>query len=219
MSGVSDDLKRQIVEALGENLVCILLTGSRIRGEEAEESDYDLALIVREAVEETLQKLRRIFLGLTQFSLYLLDQKDLETLPKAAFLQFVHSEELYGDFDYPLPSEEDAADYVHAIRRDMLDRTRHYLILPHSREKLASVLRPALKYAYLCLSYLIFNETSRLPSTRKETKAFLKERKTSPIGLEILNILENWDACKQTYFLDPIPLLFRIETFLRELEV
>ena len=213
-----EDLKNQIVEALQGNLVCIFLTGSRVRGEERKGSDYDLAIIVSRINEEVLCKLRRIFLNLTGFSVYLLDRNDLKTLPTAMFLQFVYSKKLYGDLDYPLPSKEDVANYVNILRRDWLDRIRHYLILPHSHEKLASVLLPALKSVYLCLSYLIFKETSKLPLTRKYVMDFLKKQENCP-SIRLMKILEEWDSCKETYLKNPLPLLLQIEKFYRTLSI
>jgi predicted nucleotidyltransferase len=160
-----EGLKDRIIEALGENLVCIFLTGSRIRREERKDSDYDLAIIVSRIDEEVLNKLRSIFLGLTNYSVYVLDDSDLKILPRAQFLQFIHSRILYGDFKYPLPSKADVASYVNDIRRDCLDRIRHYLVLPHPHEKLAKALLPALKSTYLSLSYSIYKETCKLPKT------------------------------------------------------
>lgn len=214
-----EDLKDQIVEALGENLVCIFLTGSRIREEERKDSDYDLAVIVSKTDTEVLGKLRSVFRGITGFSVYLLDWNDVETLPKAMFLQFVYSKKLYGDFDYPLPSKQEVADYVNTIRRDWLDRIRHYVILPHPREKVTSVLLPALKYVYLCLSYLVFKETGKLPLTRKDTMAFLKKRECNSLGISLMEVLEDWDSCKETHSENPVPLLLRIETLFRTLRI
>ena len=66
-----EDLKNQIVEALQGNLVCLFLTGSRVRGEERKDSDYDLTIIVSRINGEVLCKLRKIFLGFTGFSVYI----------------------------------------------------------------------------------------------------------------------------------------------------
>lgn len=133
------------------------------------------------------------------------------------FLQFVHSKKLYGDFDYPLPSAEDVTDYMDIVRRGWLDRIRHYLILPHPREKLASAVLPALKDVYLCLSYLTFTETGTLPKTRKDTIAFLKGEGGNPLHVNLMKTLENWDSKKDKIMEDPLPILLQIEAFFRML--
>jgi len=217
MDTILEDVRNRIVESLSGNLVCLFLTGSRAKGEEREESDYDLALIVSKADEETLRTLRDVFLDHKGFSVYLLDEDDLRTLPKAMFLQFVHSKKLYGDFDYPLPSAEDVTDYMDIVRRGWLDRIRHYLILPHPREKLASAVLPALKDVYLCLSYLTFTETGTLPKTRKDTIAFLKGEGGNPLHVNLMKTLENWDSKKDKIMEDPLPILLQIEAFFRML--
>jgi predicted nucleotidyltransferase len=70
-------LKGQIIGALDDNLVCILLTGSRIRGEEREDSDYDLAIIIKKIDGKALIQLRDIFSNVMNYSVYLLDDGDL----------------------------------------------------------------------------------------------------------------------------------------------
>jgi len=67
-----DDLKGHIIKALDDNLVCILLTGSRVRGEEREDSDYDLAIIVNKIDGKVLTGLRNAFSSITNYSVYLL---------------------------------------------------------------------------------------------------------------------------------------------------
>lgn len=197
----------------------MFLTGSRVRGEEREGSDYDIAIIVSKVDEGTILGLQGAFSDRRGFSVYLLDKNDLRTMPKAMFLQFVHSKKLYGDLDYPLPSREEIEDYIRIVRRDWLDRIRHYLILPHPHEKPASVLLPALKSVYLCLSYLVYKDTGNLPLTRKEIVGLIEKRKSDSLGVSLMRILDNWDSCKEKYMEDPLPLLFQIETFFRTLQV
>jgi len=212
-------LKNRIIKALGGNLVCILQTGSRIRGEERKDSDYDLAIIVSKIDEGVLIELGGIFLNLSNYSVYLLDDEDIKTLPKAQFLQFVYSEKLYGNFEYPLPTKVDIVNYVNVIKRDCLDRIRHYLVLPHLHEKLEQALLPALKCVYLTLSYLMYGETDNLPMTRKDTMAVLRKRKYNPLGINLIEILEDWDSSKAKHQADPTQLLLEIEAFFRTIEI
>jgi predicted nucleotidyltransferase len=212
-------LKDCIIEALNDNLVCILLTGSRIRGEEREDSDYDLAIIIVKIDEVVIAQLQSVFSDLTNYSVYLLDEEDLKTLPKAQFLQFIYSKKLYGDFDYSLPTRIDVTNYVEAIRRDWLDRIRHYLVIPHSQERRAKALLPALKMVYLTLSYLIYGKTGNLPRTRRDTIAFLGQKEDNTLGINLMEILEGWKSSKEKHLANPEQLLLQLEAFFRTIEI
>ena len=212
------ELKDQIRKALDDKLICLLLTGSRVRGEERKDSDYDLAIIVTKINEDVLTKLRDIFTDLANYSVYLLDNGDIKTLSKAQFLQFVHSEKLYGDFDYILPTKVDVANYIEIIRRDWLDRIRHYLVIPHPHERLAKALLPALKMVYLTLSYLIYGETGNLPMTRKDTIAFLRQTEGNPLGINLMEILDDWDSSGEKHLANPVQILLQIEAFFRTID-
>jgi predicted nucleotidyltransferase len=214
-----EDLKARIIKALDGNLICLLLTGSRIRGEAREDSDYDLAMIIAKVDEEVLTKLQGIFSDLTNYSVYLMDKEDIRTLPRAQFLQFVYSQRLYGEFDYSLPTKGDIANYVEAVRRDWLDRIRHYLVIPHSQERRAKALLPTLKMVYLTLSYLIYEETGNLPRTRRDTIAFLRQKADNPLAITLMEMLENWDTSKEKHLANPVQLLLQLEAFFRTIEV
>jgi len=219
MVEVLDALKNQIRQTLAENLVAMFLTGSRVRGEEREGSDYDIAIIVSRVDEGTILGLRAVFADRRGYSVYLLDKNDLKTMPKPMLLQFVHSEKLYGDLDYPLPSGQEIQDYINIVRRNWLDRIRHYLILPHPHEKPASALLPALKSVYLCLSCLVYKDTGNLPLTRNETVSLIEKQKSGSLGVNLIRILGNWDSYHEQYMQDPLLLLLQIETFFRTLQV
>jgi len=214
-----EDVKAKIMRAVDDNLVCILLTGSRVRGEEREDSDYDLAIVVKRIDGEVLTKLRNVFSSISNYSVYLLDDGDLKTLPKAQFLQFVYSKQLYGNFDYSLPSKLDVANYVETIRRDWLDRIRHYVVIPHPHERLVNALLPALKCVYLTLSYLIYRETGNLPRTRKDAIAILRKKEGNQLGMNLVKILEDWDSPKEEHLTNPVKLLLQIEAFFRTIEM
>lgn len=214
-----EDLKGQIIKALDDNLVCILLTGSRVRGEERKDSDFDLAIVVKKIDEEVLIALRSIFSSITNYSVYLIDDGDIESFPKATFLQFVYSKKIYGNFDYTLPTKLDVANYVEVIRRDWLDRIRHYCVIPHPHERLVKALLPALKCVYLTLSFLIYGETGNLPMTRKDTITFLRQKGGNPLGMNLVEILEDWDSSKEEHLANPAKLLLQIEAFFRTIKI
>jgi len=93
------------------------------------------------------------------------------------------------------------------------------LVIPHPHDRLVKALIPALKYVYLSLSYLIYGETGHLPMTRRATIAYLKEKGGNPLGMNLMEILENWDSSMEKHLADPVELLLQIEAFFRTLEI
>ncbi len=209
-------LREDLVDTLGENLVCLLYTGSRVRGEATEESDFDVFLLVKSIDSSVIEKMREVFLGYPTFSTYLVSEHEFETLPGAQLLQLRYSETLYGDIEYEEPAREEVRNYISRMRRDWLDRVRHYLIIPHVQEKLAKNVHFALKRVYLYLSYTVFLETSKLPKTRREVKAYFKERKGQDLGIRLLEILDNWHSYRKEVAKNPTSYLFLLEEFFRQ---
>ena len=209
-------LKEDLVKALGDNLVCLLHTGSRVRGEVTEESDYDVFLVVKSIDSPVIEKMQEVFSNYPKFSTYLLSEHEFKTLPRAQLLQLLYSEKLYGDIEYKLPTKEEVRHYIRLMRRDWLDRVRHYLIIPHPRQTLAKNAHFALKYAYLYLSYMVFLETGKLPKTRKQIIAYFKQKKRHDLGIQLLKILDSWDSYKEDVARNPKSCLFLLEEFFRE---
>ena len=209
-------LKEDLVKALGDNLVCLLHTGSRVRGEATEESDYDVFLVVKSINSSVIEKMQEVLSNYPNFSTYLLSEHEFETLPRAELLQLLYSEKLYGDIEYKLPTKEEVRHYISLMRRDWLDRLRHYLIIQHPQETLAKNVRFALKYAYIYLSYMVFLEAGKLPETRKQIIAYFKQRKRHDLGVRLLKILDNWDSYKEDVARNPKSYLFLLEEFFRE---
>jgi len=57
-SGISEEMIHKIVDALGENIVRIILYGSMARGSDTPESDIDIAVIVKH--KPTLEEYNRL---------------------------------------------------------------------------------------------------------------------------------------------------------------
>jgi len=94
----------------------MLRTGSRVRGEATEESDYDVSLIVRTIDSSVIEKIRRVFSDYPNFFAYVLSEHELETLPRAQLLQFLYVDKLYGDIEYELPTKEEVKHYISFVR-------------------------------------------------------------------------------------------------------
>lgn len=103
------------------------------------------------------------------------------------------------------------------MRRDEIDTFRHYLIFPHDPNKLVGRIRLSLKHAYICLTYLVYKETGRLPKTRLETIEFFKKKNSQELGISLLKILENWAAHERRAYENPDDYLYLLEEFWRTL--
>ena len=208
----------KLVSALGKNLVCLIQTGSRVRGEPRADSDYDFTLIVSRIDTKVLDDIRDILSEYSNVSVYILDKQDLTYFPKAMYLQFVYSEKICGDCNFPKPSPHDIDTYKNKMRRDELDTFRHYLTISHNTSKLVSRIALSLKYAYICLTYLIYKETSVLPKTRLETIDYLQKKDSMKLGVILLNILENWSIQEELITKKPREYLHMVEEFWRTLK-
>lgn len=209
-------LREDMIKALGDNLVCLLRTGSRVRGEDTKESDYDVSLIVRTIDSSVIEKIRRAFSEYPNFSAYILSEHEFKTLPRGQLLQFLYVDRLYGDIEYELPTKEEVKQYISLLRKEWRDRLRHYLIFPHPQEKLRRNVRFAIKYAYLYLSYLVFLETGKLSRTRRQTIAYFKQQKRQDLGIRLLEILDDWDSYKDDIAENLESYLLLLEEFFRE---
>jgi hypothetical protein len=216
-----DVFRDRFCSLLGENLKCLVHMGSRVRGEARVDSDYDFALIVHQVNREVLDGIRDILLDYQNVSVYILEQQELRHLPKALYatnLQFVHSEVIHGECNFPRPSAEDIDTYVGITRSDEVFALRHYLTLPHDPKRLVELINIRLKIVYFCLTYLIFKETGFLPRTRLETIAYLKKKDSHRIGVALLEILENWPTLKTSAAERTREYLHMVEEFWRTLE-
>ena len=212
-----DLLRDELVSTLGNNIICLVHTGSRARGEARPESDYDFTLIVKEIEGGILNDIRDALSAFTNISVYILDENDLTYFPKAMNLQFVHSKTLYGECDFPTPDAEDIDRYVNKVRRDEIDILRHYLTLPHDEVKLVGRGALSLKRAYICLTYLIYRETGVLPKTRIETINHIEKKAPYGLGTKLLRIYENLNNEEESVSNNPHELLHMLEKFWRTL--
>lgn len=208
----------KLTSALGENLVCLVHTGSQVRGEAKPDSDYDFTLIVKEIDSGVLEGIRELLTDYSNISVYILDKKDLVYFPRAQYLQFVHSVNLYGECDFPRPGVEDIDGYVNMMRRNEIDTLRHYITLPHDTNKLVGRIALSLKYAYICFTYLIYKETGVLLRTRLETIDHLEKGGSQKIGVSLLRVLENWSTEKTSVTKKTHEYLHMLEEFWRNLE-
>lgn len=216
----------KLVSTLGENLVSLIHMGSRVRGETKADSDFDFALVLSEidkgVLDDITDAISDLQLDQSEISLYIVEKQELDSqeLP-ATQLQFVYSEVLYGKLDFPKPSAEDIDTYINMVRSDEIFAFRHYLIFPHNTKMLVGRIALSLKYAYFCLTYLIYKETGILPKTLIETINCL-QKKDSPkllLPITILKILENWSIQEALVTKKPRKYLHMLEEFWRTLEL
>jgi hypothetical protein len=216
---VLQSFRKDVLKALQSNLVCLLHHGSRAKGEARPNSDYDSVIITKKIDKEVITNLHNVFSKYPQFSLYLLSLDELNTMPRGHRLEFLYAKPLYGSINLELPTKEETVSYVAYMRRDTLDAIRHMLTLPHPTERRAKLVYYSLKVAYICLSYLAFSESGKLPPTREQTIDYFKRKKKQKLGMRLLRILNNWDSDKEDVGSTPDSYLYLLEEFFRELRV
>jgi predicted nucleotidyltransferase len=209
-------LREDLVRTLGKNMVCLMHTGSRVRREATDESDYDVFLVLESVNSSVIRELRQVFSKYPDFSAYFVSKQEFETLPRAQLLQLLYSEKLYGEMKYGLPTKGEVENYIALVRREWLDRLRHYLVVPHPKEKLAKHAHLALKYTSLYLSYRIFLETGKLPRTRKEIIAHLRGKESQNLAMRLVRIQDNWQLYREDVARRPDHYLFLLEKFFRK---
>ena len=213
---ILENFKHDVVKALQDNLVCLLHHGSRAKGEARPDSDYDVVIIVKQVNTQVIEILKDTFSKHPQFSFYLLSLDDLETMPSDRYLEFHKAKPLYGSLKMKSPTKEEVINYINYKRIDLLGAIRHRLILPHSDERKMKWVYFDLKDVYICLSFLAFSECGILPSTRKETIVYYKQRQRHSLGTHLLKILDNWDSYKEDVIRNPDSYLLLLEEFFRK---
>jgi hypothetical protein len=214
---VLQSFREDVLEALQDNLVCLLHHGSRAKGEARPDSDYDSVVITRKVNRDVIRSLQTVFLKYPQFSSYLLSLDELKTMQKGHCLEFLYAKPLYGSLDVKLPTKEETVNYIVHKSRDTLDTIRHMLIFPHPIERKTKLIYYSLKDAYICLSYLAFSETGKLPPTRKQTMAYYKQQRKQNLGVRLLEILDDWDSYREDVAKTPEVYLFLLEEFFQKL--
>ena len=86
--------KNDAINALGNNLVCLLHHGSRAKCEAHLESDYDSIIIVNKMNSKVIKAVQNVLQSNPKFTTYLLSLCDLESLPKGHLLEFLHARPL-----------------------------------------------------------------------------------------------------------------------------
>lgn len=217
MNGDVKAFKEELLETLGtDNVVLIYHHGSRTRGEARPDSDYDTILVLQQIDEEAIQKVRTILSRHPTFQVYLLSLGDFNDLPPSQRLQFFEGSRLHGNLDLNLPSREQVLGEIRRSRLESLHYLRHYLTLPHDKERKARLVYFQLKDAYFYLKRIAYYATGELVPTRKELVLKLKEL---PVDLflstEILQSLESYEENKAKIVNNPDGYLLKLERFFR----
>lgn len=216
MDKILQEFKKEVLIALGDDIVCLMHHGSRAKSEAHAESDYDVIIVVKQTSLRVLNRLRKVIQRHAHLSTYLLTLRDLQTLPKAQLLQFTYARPLYGAIGVDKPLPEDTEQYIRHFRHNELDLARHYLLHPHTAERKAKHVYYGLKSTYIYLSFLAFRKSGKLPRTRKETIVYFKHMKPYREGVRLLQILDEWAMHKAAVNRNPDRYLFALEKFLRD---
>lgn len=207
----------EVLKRLGaHNVVWFYHHGSRARGEPRSDSDYDTILVLRNVDEKVLRQLNYALLNHPQFQVFLLSSDDLEDFPPGKRLEFFGGKKLYGDLDLRLPSKQQVLHELRRSRLQSLHYLRHYLTLPHDKEKKAKMVYFQLKDAYFYLVGVVYALTGKIVSTRKQLISTLKEIPCDQaLAKDVLQALDSYEDSKEKIAQNPDKYLFKLEKFFR----
>jgi hypothetical protein len=195
-----------------DNIILIHHHGSRARREPRLSSDYDVSLLFEKWMRRILSK----YPNFQVYLLSLLSLQDLEDMPPGQRLQFFEGQKLYGNLNLKLPSREQVLEEIKRIRLESLHYLRHYLILPHDKERKAKLVYHQLKAAYFYLRSIAYFITGNLISNRLELISKLKKLPINQnLAAKLLQTLKYYEKNAPKIAESPDEYLFELEKFFR----
>ncbi len=222
---------REVVDALvatlGDDLRAVLWHGSEARGEAKPDSDHDLIIVLKDADDDVLARLRQVFQGRPNWSSFVQTEKELREFPSDGRLQFHFGViPLYGDIDPPPYTRDNLVNDLRVLARDIRFECRYRLLHKEPeytgmdpadanflRFRNIRMLRYAAKRAVLAMKTRELLEGRSYPLTREE----LRPRLSDPEELQILDMLENWPDHQDAFVQDLTPLALALDRFARTL--
>ncbi len=214
-----------LITSLGDDLRALFWQGSWARGEQTPESDHDLLVVLKQADDETLLLMQRVFAGRKGWSTFVKTEDELRQFPLGGRLQFRYGLiPIYGDIErLPLTREAILAelqrfivDINHECRyRIIHGATREYADadLPFVHKRNARWMYYMAKSAIMAMKARELLRGNDYPNTRRE----LRDRLSDADELAIVDTVDRWAELRPQYEEDCTPLALQLDAFARKL--
>ena len=199
-----------------------------MRGEQTEESDHDLIVILKRVQDDTWDRMRAVFEGRGAWSTYVKTQEELRQYPAPGRLQFHYGHVcLYGDFVPPPVTREGllqdlrrhAVDIGHEARYRLIHEGPDKVVALDSSQIAARKRRNARLFCYQAKIAVLAMKARELyrgasyPESRKE----LRSRLSDTTELTLIDAVGRWPDVKAGYEEDFLPLARLLDEFTRSL--
>ena len=194
MSELTERLKNEF----GDELVYVGLQGSYLRGEENENSDIDVVVILSELNLCSLIRYRKTLESMGDFEKscgFICGRSEMKNWNRGEIFHFRNStQDIYGSLDELIPeyTHDDTVDFIRLSLNNVYHELCHRYV--HSSDKIcAATLNGILKSAFFILQDICFIRTGEFPVTHRslgELKVRLGENDRAVIDLMTL---ENYD--------------------------
>jgi hypothetical protein len=193
-----DDIPQRFCAAVqgefGPDLILLIHHGSRASGDHKPDSDYDLIVGLKTVGSDQLLRLRELLRSSGSFEkvqCFVVSELDLEQFICTHRHQLHFARKLlYGDVPFGPPTKEQEVEEIRRHCDEVGHAARHYLLFPHTPEHIYSRCRMFSKMALVCLRVWVSLKKGVYPATKDELRAALSD----PVDLEILDIVEDYDA-------------------------
>jgi hypothetical protein len=216
-----------LLEALGDDLRALLWHGSFARGEAGPDSDHDLIVVLRQAGDGVLLRMRDVFEGRRNWSTFVLTEEELGQYRPDGRLQFHYGfVTLHGEFEPPPWTREAGLADLRTLASEIRFQCR-YRILHKSAGRVADdettrrferrrdvrMLHYAAKWAVMAMKARELVDGRTYPETRAE----LRERLRDEEDVAIVDVVERWAELEAGFAADITPLALRLDAFARRL--
>ena len=215
----------RLIAALEDNLAALLWHGSWARGEQTEESDHDLIIVLRQVNDDLILAIQGVFADRSGWSTYIKSEHELRQYPVTGRVQFQFGlVPLYGEFEAPPLSAEGLAEDIRLLASNIHHECRY--LLAHGTRKVhlglpaeyVRIRNAGWMYyqAKLAILALKARELS-LGHSYPETRAELRGRLTDEDERAVVDAIDRWPELRAGFEGDVTPLALRLDSVMRNL--
>jgi predicted nucleotidyltransferase len=218
----------ELIAALGDDLRALLWHGSWARGEQTEESDHDMIVVLKRAGADTWERMRHVFEEREAWSVYVKTEEELRQYPLTGRLQFHHGNRLlFGEFEAPPVTKEGLIEDIRRQAVDIGHEARYRLIhegpakvegmeprmVAARGKRISRMLYYQAKLGVLAMKSRELCRDEPYPESRRE----LRERLSDPAEVALVDVVDRWPTVKAGYEKDFRPLARLLDEFVRGL--